>query len=47
MGRVVEIAGEFEPEFDALGDAVRMEFLALSWLLQVFGPQLGRPGIDS
>ena len=38
---VVEIGDEFEPEFDALREDVQTEILALSRLLQQFGPQLG------
>ena len=44
---VVEIGDEFESEFDALHDDVRTEILALSRLLQQFGPQLGRPRVDT
>lgn len=44
---VVEIGDEFEPEFDNLPDGVRIEVLALSRLLQQFGPQLGRPRVDT
>ena len=40
----VEIGDEFEPEFNELHEDVRTELLALSRLLQQFGPQLGRPG---
>src|SRR5438874_10002645 len=43
----VEIADEFKPEFDALGQDVRTEVLALARLLQQFGPQLGRPRVDT
>src|SRR6516162_2598994 len=43
----VEVGDEFEPEFDALHEDVRMEILALSRLLQQFGPQLGRPRADT
>ena len=42
MNWTVEIADEFEPEFDTLDEDVRVEILALSRLLQQFGPQLGR-----
>jgi len=35
---VVEIGDEFVPEFDALHEEVQMEILALSRLLQQFGP---------
>ena len=44
---VVEIGDEFEPEFDDLHEDVRMEILALTRLLQQFGPQLGRPRVDT
>jgi hypothetical protein len=44
---VVEIGDEFEPEFDTLHEDVRTEILALSRLLQQFGPQLGRPRVDT
>ncbi len=38
---------EFEPEFDALPADVQDELLAQSKLLQHFGPQLGRPRVDT
>jgi hypothetical protein len=44
---VVEIGDEFEPEFDGLREDVRTEILALARLLQQFGPQLGRPRVDT
>ena len=47
MGWVVAIDDEFEPEFDELHEDVRTEILALSLLLQQFGPQLGRPRVDT
>ena len=47
MGWVVEIGDEFEPEFRALHEEVREEILALARLLQQFGPQLGRPRVDT
>ena len=43
----VEIADEFQPEFDTLRKDVRIEILALTRLLQRFGPQLGRPQVDT
>jgi hypothetical protein len=43
----VEIGDEFEPEFDSLSQDVQIEILALSRLLQQFGPQLGRPRVDT
>jgi hypothetical protein len=47
VGWVVEIGDEFEPEFDTLHEDVQTEILALSLLLQQFGPQLGRPRVDT
>jgi hypothetical protein len=47
MAWVVGIGDEFEPEFDDLHEDVRMEILALTRLLQQFGPQLGRPRVDT
>ena len=38
---------DFEPEFDALNEAVQDELLAHAKLLEKFGPQLGRPRVDS
>lgn len=43
----VEIGDEFEPEFSALHEDIQTEILALSRLLQQFGPQLGRPRVDT
>lgn len=47
MGWVVQIGDEFEPEFDALEPAVQEEILALSKVLEILGPQLGRPHADT
>ena len=47
MSWAVEIGDEFEPEFDELHEEVQTEILALSRLLQKFGPQLGRPRVDT
>ena len=47
MNWAVEIADEFEPEFDALDEGVQNEILAPSRLLQKFGPQRGRPRVDT
>src|ERR1022692_3714764 len=44
---IVEIGDEFKPEFDALQERVRTEILVLAGLLQQFGPQLGRPRVDT
>jgi hypothetical protein len=43
----VELGDEFQPEFFELQDDVRTEILALARLLQQFGPQLGRPRVDT
>jgi hypothetical protein len=43
----VEMSDEFEPEFDALHPDVQTEILALSLVLVEFGPQLGRPRVDT
>src|ERR1700688_2025774 len=43
----VEMADEFSPEFDALQEDVQTEILALSLVLEQFGPQLGRPRVDT
>jgi hypothetical protein len=42
-----QIGDEFKPEFFALPEDVRTEILALARLLQHFGPQLGRPRVDT
>ena len=47
MRWAVEIGEEFEAEFDALPAQVRTEILALSLVLEQFGPQLGRPRVDT
>ena len=47
MSWAVEIGDEFEPEFDELHQHVRIELLAMTRLLQHFGPQLGRPRVDT
>jgi hypothetical protein len=44
---IVEIGDEFEPEFDALHEDVQAQILALARLLEAFGPQLGRPRVDT
>jgi hypothetical protein len=41
------MADEFEPEFDALPEDAQAEILALSLVLERFGPQLGRPRVDT
>ena len=47
MNWTVEIVEEFEPELLALPLEVRRTVLALSRLLGQFGPQLGRPRVDT
>ena len=37
----------FDPEFDALPTTVQDELLAQAQLLEVFGPALGRPRVDT
>ena len=44
---VLEIGDEFKPEFFELHEDVRTDILALAVLLQQFGPQLGRPRVDT
>jgi hypothetical protein len=44
---VVEFADEFEPEYAALSEPVRKEILAQAMKLERFGPQLGRPSVDT
>jgi hypothetical protein len=44
-GWTVELADEFEPEFDALPEDVQDEILAQSAVLAQFGPRLGRPRV--
>lgn len=38
---------DFDAEFDALPEAVQDELLAHARLLEAFGPQLGRPRVDT
>ena len=47
MSWIIEIGDEFEPEFEDLHEDVRTEILALTRLLQQFGPQVGRPRVDT
>src|SRR5438034_8173827 len=44
---IVEIGDEFEPEYDDLPEKVQDELLAMTRLLQQFGPQLKRPHADT
>ena len=43
----VEFHKDFDPEFDALLDDVQSELRAHALLLEHFGPQLGRPRVDT
>ena len=43
----VEFHPDFDPEFDDLAEAVQNELLAHLKLLEQFGPQLGRPRVDT
>lgn len=47
MAWQVEFHPEFDPEFDALPQQVQDELLAHALLLERFGPQLGRPRVDT
>jgi hypothetical protein len=47
MAWEVEFHDDFEPEFDELPEAVRVELLAHARLLERFGPSLGRPNVDT
>lgn len=43
----VEIGDEFEPEFIEFPEDVQDEILAHSRLIEEFGPELGRPRVDT
>jgi hypothetical protein len=43
----VEFHKDFDPEFEALPDDVQSELRAHALLLEQFGPQLGRPRVDT
>ena len=43
----VKFAESFESEFDQFDEAVQDELLAKARLLEVFGPELGRPHVDT
>jgi len=43
----VLLHAEFQPEFDTLEPAVKDELLARLKVLEAFGPQLGRPNVDT
>jgi len=43
----VAFHADFDPEYEALDEAVQDELLAQLKLLETFGPQLGRPRADT
>jgi hypothetical protein len=43
----VDLHGDFVPEFEDLAEAVQDELLAHVAVLEVFGPLLGRPRVDT
>ena len=47
MAWIVEIYSDFESEFAKLDEAVQDELLAMAGLLEIYGPQLGRPHADT
>lgn len=47
MAWSVEFHTQFVAEFEALPEAVQDELLAHVTVLEVFGPQLGRPRVDT
>lgn len=47
MAWAVELHNAFLPEFNALPEAAQDELLAHIAVLEVFGPQLGRPRVDT
>jgi hypothetical protein len=47
MQWTVLIGDEFEPEFLGLEQDIQDEILAMARLLQQFGPNLGRPRVDT
>jgi hypothetical protein len=44
---IVELCAEFETEFPLFPEDVQDELLAHAMLLEEFGPQLGRPTVDT
>jgi len=47
MPWIVEFCNEFEPEFGAMAEEVQDELLAQLKVLERFGPELGRPQVDT
>lgn len=44
---LVELDREFDLEFRQLATPVRQKIVAMAKLLEVFGPRLGRPSVDT
>ena len=44
---VVEFHGEFASEFEGFSEPVRQKIISMAGLLRTFGPQLGRPQVDT
>ena len=44
---IVKFHDDFEPEYEELDAGVQDELLAHLHLLESFGPQLGRPNVDT
>jgi hypothetical protein len=47
MAWIVRLADLFEDEFEALPESVQEELLARAKLLEEYGPNLGRPWVDT
>ena len=47
MKWIVQFDTAFEPEFAELSEDIQDELLAQAKLLETFGPQLGRPRVDT
>ncbi|MEO8061316.1 MAG: type II toxin-antitoxin system RelE/ParE family toxin [Pseudomonadota bacterium] len=47
MAWMVQLAAEFEPEFESLPDVVQDELLAQARVLELFGPAARRPRVDT
>ncbi len=47
MGWDVQFYAAFDAEYEGLPEVVQNELLAHAWLLEEFGPQLGRPRVDT
>ena len=47
MTWIVRFAAEFAKEFEALATSVKIELLAQAKVVEQFGPQTGRPRVDT